>query len=57
MQQKLDENEKYDLNSTTIFHGIGDRGGAPKEASVAFVEQEINENKDSDVAGAGVRCG
>ena len=49
VQQKLDENEKYDLNSTMIFHGIGDRGGAPKEASVAFVEQEINKNKDSDV--------
>ena len=49
VQQKLDENEKYDLNSTMIFHGIGDRGGAPKEASVAFVEQEINKNKDSNV--------
>lgn len=49
VQQKLDENEKYDLNSTMIFHGIGDRGGAPKEASVAFVEQEINKNKDSAV--------
>ena len=49
VQQKLDENEKYDLNSTMIFHGIGDRGGAPKEASVAFVEQEINKNQDSDV--------
>ena len=49
VQQKLKENEKYDLNSTMIFHGIGDRGGAPKEASVAFVEQEINKNKDSDV--------
>ena len=49
VQQKLKENEKYDLNSTMIFHGIGDRGGAPKEASVAFVEQEINKNKDSAV--------
>lgn len=49
VQQKLKENEKYDLNSTMIFHGIGDRGGAPKEASVAFVEQEINKNKDSNV--------
>lgn len=49
VQQKLKENEQYDLNSTMIFHGIGDRGGAPKEASVAFVEQEINKNKDSAV--------
>ena len=45
VQQKLKENEQYDLNSTMIFHGIGDRGGAPKEASVAFVEQEINKTK------------
>lgn len=38
---KFKENEKYDLNDTYIFHGIGDRGGAPEEKSVAFVEQEI----------------
>lgn len=31
VQNKLKENEKYDLDMTYIFHGIGDRGGAPKE--------------------------
>ena len=41
---KFKENEKYDLNDTYIFHGIGDRGGAPDEKSVAFVEEEIKKN-------------
>lgn len=27
---------------TYIFHGIGDRGGAPEEESVKFVEEEIS---------------
>lgn len=48
VQKKLKENEKYDLPLTCVFHGIGDRGGAPKEKSVAFVEQEINKNDASD---------
>ncbi len=46
---KLKENEKYDLNWTYIFHGIGDRGGAPKEESVAYVESEINKNADENI--------
>lgn len=46
---KFKENEKYDLDWTYIFHGIGDRGGAPKEATVAFVEQEIKKNNSSDI--------
>lgn len=49
VQNKLKVNEKYDLDWTYIFHGIGDRGGAPKEKSVAFVEKEVAENKNSDV--------
>lgn len=48
VQNKLKENEKYDLPLTAVFHGIGDRGGAPKEKSVAFVEQEIAKNDSSD---------
>lgn len=46
---KFKENEKYDLNDTYIFHGIGDRGGAPDEKSVAFVEEEIKKNDESDI--------
>lgn len=46
---KFKENEKYGLNDTYIFHGIGDRGGAPEEKSVAFVEEEIKKNNQSDI--------
>lgn len=49
VQKKFKENEKYDLDWTYIFHGIGDRGGAPEEATVSFVENEIKKNKDSDI--------
>ena len=49
VQKKLKENEKYGLDMTYIFHGIGDRGGAPKEESVAFVEEEIKKNDQSDI--------
>lgn len=46
---KFKENEKYDLDWTYIFHGIGDRGGAPKEPSIRFVEEEIKKNDSSDI--------
>lgn len=46
---KLKENEKYDLDMTYLFHGIGDRGGAPKEQTVKFVEEEIKNNNESDI--------
>ncbi|MDE5983947.1 MAG: hypothetical protein K2H13_01660 [Eubacterium sp.] len=46
---KFKENEKYDLDWTYIFHGIGDRGGAPKEETIAFVENEIKKNSDNDI--------
>ena len=49
IEEKLKENEQYDFPWTTIFHGVGDRGGAPKEKSVAYVEQEINKNDESDI--------
>ena len=49
VKKKLKENEKYGLDMTYIFHGIGDRGGAPKEESVAFVEEEIKKNDQSDI--------
>lgn len=46
---KLKENEKYGLDWTYLFHGIGDRGGAPEEKSVKFVEDEIAKNDGSDI--------
>lgn len=45
VQNKLKENEKYGLDWTYMFHGIGDRGGAPEEKTVKFVENEIEKNK------------
>lgn len=49
IEKKLSENEKYGLDWTYVFHGIGDRGGAPKEKSVKFVEGEIAKNAQSDI--------
>ncbi len=49
VQKKLKENEKYGLDWTYIFHGIGDRGGAPEGKSVKFVENEIKKNGESDI--------
>ena len=46
---KLKDNEKYDLPMTAAFHGVGDRGGAPKEISVKTVCEEIRTNDISDV--------
>ncbi len=46
---KLKENEKYGLDWTYMFHGIGDRGGAPQEKTVKFVDDEIKKNDSSDI--------
>jgi len=53
---KLNENiKKYDLPFTFVLHGVGDRGGAPKEESVQTVLGELrqNENQKVDVLCAG----
>lgn len=52
--EKLKDNEKYDLPLTAVFHGVGDRGGAPKEPSVKTVCDEIakNDNSDTEVLSA-----
>ena len=49
IKDKLNDNEQYDLPMTTAFHGVGDRGGAPKEISVKTVCDEIAKNETSDV--------
>ncbi|MBQ9531482.1 MAG: hypothetical protein IJR70_05375 [Eubacterium sp.] len=46
---KLKKNEEYSFDWTYLFHGIGDRGGSPEEASVKFVEEEIKKNDSSDI--------
>ena len=46
---KFMENEKFDLDWTYMFHGIGDRGGAPKEKSIAYVEGEVKKNDSEDI--------
>lgn len=48
--KKLSSNIKnYGLNSTFVYHGVGDVGGAPKEKSVITVEEEMNKNSTSDI--------
>lgn len=49
VQNKLKENEKYGFNWTYMFHGIGDRGGAPEEKTVKYVDNEIKKNDTSDI--------
>ena len=49
VKEKLSDNEKFDLPMTAIFHGVGDRGGAPKEPSVKTVCDEIAKNDTSDI--------
>ena len=49
IEKKLSENEKFGLDMTAVFHGTGDRGGAPKERSVKTVCNEIAENKTNDI--------
>ena len=49
IEEKFKENEQYDLPWTTVFHGTGDRGGSPKEKSVAYVEEAMKENETSDI--------
>jgi alpha-mannosidase len=49
VRDKLKANEQYDLPMTAIFHGVGDRGGAPKEPSVKTVCDEIAKNNTSDI--------
>lgn len=47
--KKLNENDQYSLDMTAIFHGVGDRGGAPKEPSVKTICDEIGLNDTSDI--------
>lgn len=48
--KKLNKNIKnFDFNWTYAYHGVGDVGGAPKEASVKTVEEEIAENPSSEI--------
>ena len=49
VKDKLKDNEKYDLPLTAVFHGVGDRGGAPLEPSVKTVCDEIAKNDESDI--------
>lgn len=46
---KLKENEKFGLDMTAVYHGVGDRGGAPKEASVKVVCDELKKNSENDI--------
>ncbi len=46
---KLDSNKKkYGLDKTFVYHGNGDRGGAPKESSIKVVVDSARQNESSD---------
>ena len=48
--KKLKENsEKYGFNFTSTYHGVGDRGGAPKEKSVKTVVTELRQNAENAI--------
>lgn len=48
--ERLKENsEKYGFKATFDYHGVGDRGGAPKEKSVKTVCNEIRENANNAI--------
>ena len=49
IKEKLHENEKYGLDATEIFHGVGDRGGGPLPISVAILNSDMKENDKSDI--------
>lgn len=49
ISQKLEENDKFDLDMTYVYHGVGDQGGAPKEHSVKVVTDEMKGNQDSHI--------
>ncbi|MCL2508312.1 MAG: hypothetical protein FWF05_03965 [Oscillospiraceae bacterium] len=50
VKRKLRSNmRKYDLPFTLLLHGIGDRGGAPRERSVSTVCKDIRTNDESGV--------
>lgn len=47
---KLNDNiSKYDLPWTYLYHGAGDRGGAPSEISVKNLCDDISKNDKSDI--------
>ena len=49
LQKKLKANEAFGLSATAVYHGVGDRGGAPLELSVKTLQKEMDENKTSSV--------
>ncbi|MEG2720161.1 MAG: hypothetical protein RR914_02435, partial [Oscillospiraceae bacterium] len=49
LTDKLKENEKFGLDCTYSFHGVGDRGGAASDASIKVLEKEMGQNDNSKV--------
>ncbi|MBR3552397.1 MAG: hypothetical protein IKN72_03305 [Clostridia bacterium] len=49
IKKKLEENVRRGLPLTAAFHGVGDRGGAPKESSVCTLQKEIDRNPQSEI--------
>lgn len=49
IENKLKNNEQFGLDFTAVYHGTGDRGGAPKERGIKVLEKEIKANGNSDI--------
>ena len=49
VRDKLRENMARGLPFTAVFHGVGDRGGAPLLPSVTTLQTEINQNDMEEV--------
>ena len=50
LNKKLNNNiKKYGFNWTLGYHGVGDVGGAPKEASAATLQREIDSNSSNEI--------
>ncbi len=49
VHSNLKENEKYGNDKTFIYHGTGDRGGAPAEASVRNIDKAFKLNGKNDI--------
>ncbi|MCR5040604.1 MAG: hypothetical protein K6C36_00740 [Clostridia bacterium] len=49
VKNKLAENERFGVDSTVVFHGVGDRGGSPFPISVSLMDRNIRLNDSSRV--------
>ena len=49
VKEKLNENERFGLDMTAVYHGIGDRGGSPRDISIKTVCDELKKNNEEEI--------